>query len=123
MKRTVNLRFLIFLAGLAFGFAFCCWCSPRPATAQDPLTPAESRGKQVYVLGTSSSEKEILAYVGEDSLEVPGSAMACANCHGLAGQGKPEGGVDPSNLTWEALTKPYGVTNAKGRRHPPYTAR
>jgi ABC-type branched-subunit amino acid transport system substrate-binding protein len=49
--------------------------------------------------------------------------MACANCHGLEGQGKPEGGVVPSNLTWEVLTKPYGLTHADGRRHPPYTER
>jgi ABC-type branched-subunit amino acid transport system substrate-binding protein len=49
--------------------------------------------------------------------------MACANCHGLDGHGKREGGVNPSNLTWEALTKPYGVTRADGRRHPPYTER
>ena len=49
--------------------------------------------------------------------------MSCANCHGLDGQGKPEGGVIPSNLSWEALTKPYGVTHPSGRQHPPYTER
>src|SRR2546430_14815410 len=89
MKRAVNLRYLIFLASLGFACAFC-WYGPRIATAQNPLTPAESRGKQIYLLGTSSSGKDILAYVGEASLEVPASAMACANCHGLDGQGKPE---------------------------------
>jgi ABC-type branched-subunit amino acid transport system substrate-binding protein len=47
--------------------------------------------------------------------------MPCANCHGLDGKGKPEGGVTPSNLTREALTKPYGLTHAGGRKHPPYT--
>ena len=35
--------------------------------------------------------------------------MACANCHGFDGQGKPEGGITPSNLTWEVLSKPYGL--------------
>jgi ABC-type branched-subunit amino acid transport system substrate-binding protein len=93
------------------------------ASFQNALTPQERRGKQIYVLGTSSSGREILAYLGEASLEVPGSAMACANCHGLNGEGKPEGGVVPSNLTWEALTKPYGITHASGRTHPPYTER
>ena len=90
---------------------------------QDVLTPQERRGKQIYVQGTSSSGREILAYLGDASLEVPGSAMACANCHALNGEGKPEGGVIPSNLTWEVLTKPYGVTDPGGRRHPPYTER
>lgn len=93
------------------------------ALAQTPLTAQETRGKQIYVQGTSVSNKEILAYIGDSSLEVPGNTMACANCHAFSGQGKPEGGIDPSNITWEALTKPYGVTHASGRKHPPYTER
>ena len=91
------------------------------ATAQDRSTLRESRGKQIYVSGTSPSGKSLVAYIGESSLEMPGKVLACANCHGLDGQGKPEGGVNPSNLTWKALTKPYGVTDASGREHPPYT--
>jgi ABC-type branched-subunit amino acid transport system substrate-binding protein len=93
------------------------------ASTQEPLTPSEGRGKQIYILGTSPTGNSIFAYISESSLEVPGNAMACANCHGLDGQGKPEGAVRPSNLTWEALTKPYGVTRPDGRRHPPYTDR
>ncbi len=93
------------------------------ATTQNPLTAQEQRGKEIYIRGTSPSGNDIRAYLGESSFEVPGSAVTCANCHGLDGQGKPEGGVRPSNLTWEALTKPYGLTHADGRKHPPYTAR
>ena len=91
--------------------------------AQETLTPQEKRGKQIYVRGNSPSGREILAYLGDASLEMSGSVMACANCHALNGEGKPEAGVTPSNLTWEALTKPYGVTRPDGRRHPPYTER
>jgi len=91
--------------------------------AQDALTPEESRGKKIYAQGKGSPSREILAYLGESSIEVPGSAMPCANCHGLDGQGKPEGGVNPSDLRWESLTKPYGLANANGRKHPPYTER
>lgn len=94
----------------------------RPAQ-EDGLTPQEKRGKQIYVHGTSPSGREIFAYLGDASLEVPGSAMTCVNCHGPDGQGKPEGGVAPSNISWEALTKPYGVTHPNGRKHPPYTER
>lgn len=93
------------------------------AEAQQPLSAQESRGKQIYLQGTSPSGKDILAYVGDASLELPGSVTACANCHGLAGQGKVEGGINPSNVTWEALTKPYGVTHVNGRKHPAYTGR
>lgn len=98
-------------------------CVFAVATLQEQLTPQEKRGKQIYVQGTSASGKEIVAYLGDASLEVPASTMSCANCHGLDGQGKPEGGVIPSNLTWDVLTKPYGVTHPSGRKHPPYTER
>src|SRR5437762_1862157 len=91
--------------------------------AQNALTPPEGRGKRIYVQGTSASGRAILAYLGASSIEVPGSAMACANCHGLDGRGKPEGGVNPSDLRWESLTKPYGLPNANGRKHSPYTER
>ena len=90
---------------------------------QDDLTPQEKRGKQIYVIGGGSESNDILAYVGDSSIEVPGSALPCAGCHGLSGKGKPESGVIPSDLTWEALTKPYGVTHPNGRKHPPYTVR
>src|SRR5688572_29669897 len=76
----------------------CTCIASKVFTAQETLAARESRGKQIYVHGTSPSGKPILAYLGEDSLEVPGSTMPCANCHGLDGQGKPEGGVAPSNV-------------------------
>ena len=91
------------------------------AVAQGTLTAQGLRGKQIYVQGTSASGAKIDAHLGDSSIEMPGSTMPCANCHGLDGHGKPEGGVTPSDLTWELLTKPYGVTHASGRHHPPYT--
>jgi ABC-type branched-subunit amino acid transport system substrate-binding protein len=106
------------LAGSILLLVFGCTVFP-----QRRLTPPENRGKQIYVQGKSSSNREILAYMGEASIEVPGSAMPCANCHGLDGRGKPEGGVDPSDLRWESLTKPYALANPNGRKRPPYTDR
>jgi ABC-type branched-subunit amino acid transport system substrate-binding protein len=115
MKRRFLSALLLTIFSLAFG--------SQSATAQQPLTAQEIRGKQIYLQGTSPSGRDILAYVGDASLEVPGNVMACANCHGIGGQGKVEGGINPSNVTWEALTKPYGVTHVNERKHPPYTAR
>ena len=119
MKR---LERFVLLAGLVFLIALGAVSWPS-ALAQDALTPRESHGKQIYVQGTSFSGKEILAYVGESSMEIPGASMACANCHGLDGQGKPEGGINPSDIRSEFLTKPYGVTHPDGRKHPPYSNR
>lgn len=102
----------------------CFWLfGSKVVTSQNSLTASESRGKQIYVQGTSPSGKSVLAYFGDSSLELPASTIPCANCHGLDGRGKPEGGITPTNLAWDALTKPYGVTHANGRRHPPYTER
>jgi ABC-type branched-subunit amino acid transport system substrate-binding protein len=140
LHSTRQLRLIVALVSIAFA-AYCFLWLPRaasrvsaqttpsaPAAAQASsgmvvLTPEEKRGKQIYLRGTSASGREIMAYLGEASLEVPGSAMTCAGCHGAEGQGKPEGGVTPSDLTWSALTKPYGVVHANGRKHPPYTER
>jgi len=116
------LRRLLLLSTVAF--ALCAtdagWSR---ALAQTALTAAESRGKQIYLRGTSQSGAEILAYVGESSLEMPGASMACANCHGTDGHGKAEGSINPTDITAESLTKPYGVIHADGRKHPAYSTR
>lgn len=91
--------------------------------AAEPLTPEQQRGRQIYLEGTSPSGGEITAVMGEEAVEVPASAVPCAGCHGRDGRGRPEGGVTPSDLTWDTLTRPYGVTHPSGRRHPPYTER
>lgn len=89
-----------------------------PAMAE--LTPQEERGKVIYFEGTSSAGREIAAILGEAGTEIPASLMPCSGCHGRDGRGRPEGGVYPSNVTWPAMTKSYGVEHPGGRRHPPY---
>ena len=91
------------------------------APQQVRLSAAEKRGKQIYLSGTSPSGAKITAFLRDAAVEVPATALTCANCHGYRGEGKPEGGVIPSVITWEFLTKPYGVTHQTGRNHPPYT--
>ncbi len=95
------------------------------ALAQSPaaqgLTPQQRRGKQIYLRGASQSGRPITAALANASLEVDASTFSCANCHGLDGRGKPEGGITPTDITWNNLTKPYAVTSASGRKHAPYT--
>ena len=87
------------------------------------LSAREKRGKEIYVRGVSPAGREITAILGGGSVAVPATVMPCASCHGLDGAGKREGGVIPSDVTWEALTKPHGNPAASGREHPPYTDR
>lgn len=97
--------------------------SPGKTFSQtDHLSLQEQRGKEIYFGIEAPSSPSIKALVGDPPTIVQGSLMACANCHGADGQGKPEGGVVPSNITWEALTKPYSVTSS-GRTRPGYTER
>jgi len=107
MKRFGGFLFLFFPALL--------WAAPEGASIE--------RGRRIYLEGTSPSGGEIVAVMSDAGVEVPASAVPCAGCHGRDGKGKPEGGVTPSDLTWTALTKPYGVTHPGGRKHPPYDAK
>jgi ABC-type branched-subunit amino acid transport system substrate-binding protein len=93
--------------------------TPSAAGQSRALTPQERRGKDIYMRGESLSGREIVAMVGE--VDVPGSTLNCAGCHGLKGEGKTEGGVTAGNLTWDNLLKPYGHTHPSGRKHGPFT--
>src|SRR5689334_18449316 len=116
IRRLTLLAGFLFIASL-LGAAFAQSSGPTPLTAQ------EKRGKQIYLRASSASGKPITAYLGDPPIELPASALSCAGCHGLDAQGKPEGGVVPSNITWESLAKPYGDVAASGRKHPRYTER
>ena len=94
-----------------------------PALASAALTPEQRRGRQIYREGTSPGGGRIVALMGEQTVEVPASIMPCAGCHGRDGRGRPEGGITPTELTWDNLTKPYGITHPTGRKHGPYDAR
>jgi ABC-type branched-subunit amino acid transport system substrate-binding protein len=83
------------------------------------LTPQERRGRSIFLRGESTEGRAITALVGE--VDVPASAMTCAGCHGMRGEGKTEGGVTAGDLTWSNLTKPYGHTHPSGRKHGVFT--
>lgn len=85
------------------------------------LSEEERRGKQIYVKTVSPSGREITARVGKSQMVAPGVSLPCINCHGHDGVGLVESGVTATTITWEELTKPYGVRHITGREHPPYT--
>jgi ABC-type branched-subunit amino acid transport system substrate-binding protein len=85
-----------------------------------PLSAQEQRGKQIYLEGSSPGGESIFAFVGRTSTKVPASVLSCGSCHGYDGVGRPEGGVEPSNITWTNLIKSYGHHHTDGRRHPAF---
>ncbi len=86
-----------------------------------PLTESETRGKQIYSTGESPSGKSIQARVGLEATELSGSSVPCISCHGEDGQGRPEGNIVPTNITFEYLTLSYGHQHDNGRKHPAFT--
>jgi len=80
-------------------------------------------GRRIFLEGRNASDEPIRALFGRQSTPLAGAAVACGNCHGADGRGRPEGGVVPPDITWEDLTKPYGHVRAGGRRHGPYNER
>jgi ABC-type branched-subunit amino acid transport system substrate-binding protein len=81
------------------------------------LSAQEQAGKLIYTAGESPTGAKIVGRIGMGGLEISGAAVACGNCHGEDGRGRPEGGVVPSNIQWSELTKPYGHHHDSGRRH------
>lgn len=90
------------------------------AAAAQGLEPAEVRGKQIYIQGTSPRDSEVTALVGDEQVSLPASAVPCVSCHGQDGRGRPEGGVIPSDIRWSTLSKSYDHVHDNGRRHPAF---
>ena len=111
--RDLVLKTVSILAGLCAG---CLWCA-LPALAQ--LTPQQAAGKQLYLHGTSPSGAPFEAILGDGSTRVPARLMPCASCHGSDGRGRPEGGVVPSDITWDVLTR--SLRRNDSRLRPAYS--
>ena len=106
-------------AALAAALAAATLASSSLA-GQAPLGDEQRRGRRLYTTGAPASGAPIVAVMGEGDVEVPATVLPCASCHGHDGRGNPEGGVTPADVTWDALTKPYGTARSAGRRRPPY---
>jgi ABC-type branched-subunit amino acid transport system substrate-binding protein len=105
------------LSCLAAGVLAAAAAGPAP-------TDLVAEGKRIYSSGRGATGPEITAVIGgEGGSEVNAAELPCAGCHGAGGRGRREGGITPSDLTWEALTRPYGVSQPGGRRRPPYDER
>lgn len=97
---------------------FACMSMGAVLRMPSGLTASEARGKRIYLEGKSDSGVEIKALLSGS--EVPASVLPCGSCHGADGKGNPEGGVVPSDIRYEALSRNYQQANAQGRQHPPY---
>ena len=84
------------------------------------LSPQQQRGREIYRRGTVAGASAGTAAIGADRMALPSSSFACANCHGIWGEGTREGGLEPPPLNWKRLTSP-AVSTVTGRRRAPYS--
>lgn len=106
---------------LVLGLLLIAGC--LPSAGASPLSPEESAGKRLYREGVSGSGEPIMARVGAADMVLPATRLPCANCHGVDGLGRPEGGVRPPDLSWSRLTSRHGQQHINGRDYPAYTER
>ena len=102
------------LGALAIG------CTLAAVVQAQALSQTEQIGKRLYDDGIDRAGRLIEARVAGSATPLKGKALACGNCHGEDGRGRPESGVDPGDVTWTDLSKPYGHAHANNRRHGPY---
>lgn len=91
-----------------------------PAHAE--LSAAEARGRAIYFGEKGSALDTATVQIGDLETSLPARTFPCASCHGRTGAGQAERGVQPSNITRDALTRPYSIKEAAGRTRPPYTS-
>ena len=95
--------------------------TPSPVAPSAP-EPEFDLGREIYLHGRGSGGAPVTAAL-PDGMPLPPAAVACANCHGPDGRGRPEGGIVPTDITRANLTKPYGGTQPSGRRFSTYDDR
>jgi ABC-type branched-subunit amino acid transport system substrate-binding protein len=106
------------LAPVLVALALCS----GPLQEAAALDAAQTRGKQIFLEGSSAAGREINAIIGEQGVTLPASALPCGSCHGGDGLGREEGGILPPDIRWSQLTKNYGHVHENGRRHPAFDA-
>jgi ABC-type branched-subunit amino acid transport system substrate-binding protein len=100
--------------------ALAAFCLIAPSLLWAQLNEQQTAGKQIFTEGSSQSKTGIEAILGGGTSRIPGRLMPCASCHGADGQGRPEGGVTPSNITWDVLERPLTSSDPLARNRPAY---
>jgi ABC-type branched-subunit amino acid transport system substrate-binding protein len=90
---------------------------PAAAAAAGALTPAETRGREIYLHGRSAAGRAIGAFFGADEgSEIAASVLPCASCHGTDGRGVSEGTVAPADIRGSVLGAPFVAADGVRRR-------
>jgi ABC-type branched-subunit amino acid transport system substrate-binding protein len=81
----------------------CYSCTVGSVNAEDALSPEVQLGRKIYREGSDDSQVNITATLGVTGETVSATAFTCANCHGLEGEGKQEGGLTIPAITSQQI--------------------
>lgn len=98
------------------------WLGCKPAsTPEDP--EQARRGRMLFQRGQSARGTPLVGFLAPERVELGGEVAACARCHGPAGRGSAEGGVEVPDITPGALfhSRPRAVGELEDRSRPAYT--
>jgi ABC-type branched-subunit amino acid transport system substrate-binding protein len=96
-------------------------CRPREGKAADAETVR--RGRSLYQRGESARGEPLVGLLGPEAVELSGAVAACARCHGPAGRGSLEGGVEVPDIRPRVLGHPRSRAVGEVEEHsrPAYT--
>ncbi|WP_223783225.1 ABC transporter substrate-binding protein [Myxococcus faecalis] len=93
-------------------------------SASTPEDPEHARrGRMLFQRGQSVRGMPLVGLLAPERVELGGEVAACARCHGPAGRGSAEGGVEVPDITPGALfhSRPRAVGELEDRSRPAYT--
>jgi ABC-type branched-subunit amino acid transport system substrate-binding protein len=93
-------------------------CHVAGATAADDSL---ARGRRLFETGIGANGQPVDAVFADSATAIAGTLLSCAGCHGRDGRGRSVKGIDPPDITWQNLTKPYALQARAGRSRLPYT--
>ncbi len=91
------------------------------ALSMGPGDEVVALGRQLYRSGTRADGSAPTALLGNPPVTVGANTLPCAGCHGKDGRGRSEGGVEPAQITWSALSRPLHTGQIPARVRPAYT--
>jgi hypothetical protein len=115
MSRPGLLAPLSLLLGLTATFFTCDPIDPMLLGAGETTLDL---GRALYEQGRGVGDREIHGMLGS-GVELTGSAVACANCHGRDGRGVSEGGLRAPDIRWSTLTNRFAPVR-QGSAAVPY---
>lgn len=74
-------------------------------SAEVEISPQELIGKKIYLIGSAGEKGDVTARLANSNAVIPAAHLACANCHGITGDGVTEGSVRAPSITWQTLSR------------------